>query len=228
MELFSDRCYFFIITSARKTLLWTAHRIKKKRQYICNSINTLFLGWCHGFTMFILCDTMMKHLPPVLVAPAWFLIKPRRSAALAVFTVEIDSGLFVYQKRKKKGKKRSYQILQYAQRTHTQSVLPGRACEATPRWRQSVSPTRNDHLSLVQINGDDGWGGLAVLTAALRRGWVGVWGSWVESPRLWCVVPTQRAKFSDVDLASEVGLIRLGTIQKSFRLNSEYSKWILV
>lgn len=106
MELFSDRCYFFIITSARKTLLWTAHRIKKKRQYICNSINTLFLGWCHGFTMFILCDTMMKHLPPVLVAPAWFLIKPRRSAALAVFTVEIDSGLFVYQKRKKKGKKK--------------------------------------------------------------------------------------------------------------------------
>lgn len=62
-----------------------------------------------------------------------------------------------------------YQIFQYAQRTHAQSVAPEHACEAMLSWRQSVSPTHNDHLSLVQINEDDRWGVLAVLTEALRQ-----------------------------------------------------------
>lgn len=62
-----------------------------------------------------------------------------------------------------------YQIFQYAQRTQAQSVQPEHACEAMLCWRQSVSPTHNDHLSLVQINEDDRWGGLAVLTEALRH-----------------------------------------------------------
>lgn len=62
-----------------------------------------------------------------------------------------------------------YQIFQSAQRTHAQSVLPEHVCEATLCWRQSVSPTHNDHLSLAQINGDDRWGVLAVLTEALRQ-----------------------------------------------------------
>lgn len=48
-------------------------------------------------------------------------------------------------------------------------MLSEQAYEATLRWRQSVSSTHNDHLSLVQINENDRWGVLAVLTEALRQ-----------------------------------------------------------
>lgn len=54
--------------------------------------------------------------------------------------------------------------------THnTESVMPEPSQEGKLCWRQSVSPTHNNHLSLLKINEDDRWGLLSTLTEALRR-----------------------------------------------------------
>lgn len=95
-------------------------------------------------------------------APAWVL----ESARLALVSLGV---LAKSQNRLCLSQEIRYQIFLCAQRTHAQSVPPYRACEAVLSWRQSVSPTHNDHLSLVQINGDDRWWALAVLTEALRQ-----------------------------------------------------------
>lgn len=95
-------------------------------------------------------------------APAWVL----ESARLAPVSLGV---LTKSQNRLCLSQEIRYQIFLRAQRTHAQSVAPYRACEAVLSWRQSVSPTHNDHLSLVQINGDDRWRALAALTEALRQ-----------------------------------------------------------